>query len=124
MAGQQVNRISFDFAFTILTSEGVEIRFAQPFTLVNSSGTSCLIEPEHIDGGGARLFSLLRADIESASVDADKGSLMMHFASGGSLECQCHEYYEAWSVTTQAGEIWISQPGGGLAHWPPQDARN
>ncbi|MFF1830766.1 DUF6188 family protein [Paenarthrobacter sp. NPDC058040] len=114
---QEVSRVSFDYGFTILTDEGVEVRLERPFSYRDAAGGHRLIDPEQRPSNSAPLLDLLGAGISSMTANDEGGDLTIDFVDGCSLHCPVDDSFEAWAVSAPDGGKWISMPGGGVARW-------
>lgn len=118
LEGQEVGRLSFDYAVVIETVDGTELRIETPFQI--SSGDSTHqdeVHPDRLDETGHAVVCLLRQQIVRASIDKS-GALDLRFARGQRLECPPDARFEAWTLVAAAGERMVCMPGGGVAHWP------
>jgi hypothetical protein len=118
VSGQDVSRITFDYALTIETSGGIELRFESRFRLVDRDGVEEVEgEPESLDVTGGAIVKLLHKPIDELTVDGS-GVLTVSFTTGRRLVCDPDERFEAWTLVTSTGERIVCMPGGGVAHWP------
>lgn len=116
--GQQVQRLCFDYAVSIETSDGAVLRIETPFQLSQSGEDPFqTVDPEHLEQSGSSLFSLINGEIGSASI-SDWGALSIRFAKGQLLLCEPNSQFEAWSIASPSGEQMVCLPGGGVAVWP------
>jgi len=118
IVGQSVERVSFDYAVTLLTDDGAEIRIETVFSLRAPSGESVVVDPSQ-PGRGAELMmaSILHNMITGVAVDEEVGSLVLDLMNGARLEVAPSESYEAWTFTGDHGLRVVAQPGGGVSTW-------
>jgi len=117
LRGQVVERIMFDYSATLVLSSAAEVRIEQAFLLEDADKPVGLgpISPEAPEGSG-RVLGVLHQQVVAAEVDG-LGQLRMRFGNGLVLTCAPSEAFEAWSLTLVDGELFVCQPGGGIAHW-------
>lgn len=117
IVGQSVERVAFDFAVTLITDDGAEIRIETAFTLRTPNGASAVIDPAEPGDPAAVLTSVLHEMITGATANDATGSLDLEFVHGGRVEVLPSDAYEAWSFTAQGGVRAVALPGGGLSIW-------
>jgi hypothetical protein len=120
IAGQSVERISFDYAVTLQTDGGAEIRIETEFSLRMPSGEVDVVEPERLGGGAERLTAILHEMITGASVAESDGTLVLEFVNRVELQVSSSEAYEAWTFTAPGGLKVVALPGGGVTSWDPE----
>jgi hypothetical protein len=116
LAGQAVSRVAFDYAVTLWTDGGGELRVETPFTITGGGGAAVRVVPAAAAGSAALLVGLLKINVETASV-ADDGTLRLRLAGGGTIEVGPDEQFEAWTFAGPKGEKAVCMPGGGLTTW-------
>lgn len=115
--GQEVSRLCLDYAVVIETVDGTKLRLETPFQISSGDAPSFQVDPDRLVDTGRAVVGLLRQQIAMALID-DSGFLSLHFTNGQRLQCEPDEQFEAWTLTTAAGERMVCLPGGGVAHWP------
>ena len=106
LKGQHARAAVADFAVTITTREGFELRIESDFDFTHESLAS-------IDG---RTILSARA--------SDDGTLTVDFDNNARLVVRPDLSYEAWTLAGPDGIIAVCTPGGGLTTWstqPPAD---
>ena len=119
MAGQTVERISFDYSVSMATSEGFEIRIETAFSIEDPSGHTCSGDPSRSGKHLSALLAVLHDTLTESKADDTTGLLVLKFASGRQVAVDPHRTYEAWTVAGPNGEKSVALPGGGLAFWQP-----
>jgi hypothetical protein len=118
LEGQEITRLCLDHSVVLQTADGAELRFETEFSLLCSAdAVASAIDPAALAGSGAAVVGLLHRRVEL--VTSDEGTIALVFSDGRRLECKPSSEFEAWSVTTAAGERWVCLPGGEVAHWQP-----
>lgn len=117
LEGQEVSRICLDFAVVLETADATELRLETRFQISERGSTSVEVDPDRLAESGGAVVGLLRQRIATASID-ESGVLSLRFTGGQRLQCEPDEQFEAWTLTTAAGERMVCLPGGGVAHWP------
>jgi hypothetical protein len=77
------------------------------------------VDPEHVGTHAELIVGLVHQTIVGVDI-VDTGELRLRLASGGVLTCRPDDRYEAWTLTLATQEMFVCQPGGGVAHWPPR----
>ena len=115
LEGQRVTQESVDFAVSLRTDAGYEVRIETDFSMHTpngdfdfSLGTSSL-EPD-------KFPSLLQHTVTS-SVAEKSGGMVLGFDDGASLRVEPHEEYEAWTIAGPHGKKIVCMPGGEVAVW-------
>ena len=116
LEGQEITRICLDFAVTLMTGDGAELQIGEPFTLTEGERTD-QVHPEQLATSDGSILGLVHQRITAATIE-EQGGLTLQFSNGQILTCPPGAEYEAWTLVSRAGERMVSQPGGGLAHWP------
>lgn len=119
IAAQTIDRPVFDYAVTLLTTEGSEIRLETRFFIHDPEGNEWVYDPEAMAPNTAALLSLLHDKVDTADADEVTGRLSLEFRSGSRLEAHPHPAFEAWTYVGPGGERCVCLPGGGLSYWPP-----
>jgi hypothetical protein len=114
--GQEVIRICFDSAFTVLTSGDCELRVETESVLCVSTGVHVSFDPESPDVVASHLIRLVRDVITEAEVGRF-GVLVVEFGSGVKLTVRPDEEYEAWGFVGPKGKRVTCLPGGEIAVW-------
>lgn len=117
IVGQSVERVSFDYAVTVMTDGGAEIRIETAFTVRAPSGESVLVDPERPGKGAELITAILHDMITGAAAEDEIGSLVLDLMNGSRLEVAPSESYEAWAFTGDHGLRVVAQPGGGISTW-------
>lgn len=117
IVGQSVERVSFDYAVTLLTDGGAEIRIETAFSLRAPSGESVVVDPSQPGRGTELVISILHNMITGVTVEEQVGSLVLDLMNGARLEVAPTESYEAWTFTGDHGLRIVAQPGGGVSMW-------
>ena len=118
LEGQEISRICLDYAVTLVTVDGTELRIESRFRLTSADGSRLVeIDPNNLSDTGEPVVNLLHQMVVLATM-AESGALALRFARGERIECEPDEQFEAWTLVTAAGERMVCLPGGGIAHWP------
>ena len=108
----------FDYAITLLTDKGAEIRIETDFSLRNPGGPIAVtISPEMRDQAAVILPAVLHETIRAAAASNETGTLVLDFVHGVRLEVAANPDYEAWTVAAENGSKVVALPGGGLSTW-------
>jgi hypothetical protein len=113
---QEITRILIDLAVTFETESGAQLRVESPILLFHEPAAPIKIDPHEPAASGNEIVALLRKRIKDASISLD-GTLTIAFEAGPRLEIACDKRYEAWTLSTQTGELLVSMPGGEVAYW-------
>lgn len=117
LAGQSVSRVAFDYAITLLTDRGAELRFETEVSLLGvGTATKISIAPAAAADGASLLVGLLNREVEAASID-DDGTLRLALGGGAKVEVAPHAAFEAWTFAGPKGEKAVCMPGGELTTW-------
>lgn len=116
LAGQSVSSLTFDYAITLLTDGGSELRFEAMFSLIDAGTAITSIAPAAAAESASQLVGLLNREIEAASMD-DDGTLRLFLGGGARVEVAPDEEFEAWTFAGPKGEKAVCLPGGGLTTW-------
>jgi len=116
LTGQRVTRVCFDYALTLLTAGGFELRIETLFSMSDAAGHRRDVEPTEIGVNAGSLLALLNQTVTSCSTAAF-GALHLSFETGAVLSIEPHPAFEAWTITGSRGERAVCLPGGGLANW-------
>ncbi len=118
LEGQEISRICLDYAVTLETTDGTELRIETVFRLMSADGSrSVEIDPSNLGDTGEPVLHLLHQQVVLATV-AESGTLTLTCMRGERMECEPDQEFEAWTLVTAAGERMVCLPGGGIAHWP------
>jgi hypothetical protein len=123
LEGQVVTRVCLDHSVTLLTTDGSELKLESAFSIAppNSSPPG-EVRPPNLETTAELVVRLLHQQIALVTVTT-RGHLTLQFASGHVVACSPSEVFEAWTLTSSAGEQIICLPGGGLARWPPMNSK-
>jgi hypothetical protein len=116
-----VTQLRFDFAFTLVIDQGLDIRIESPFIFREPNASQTLLAPEH----NGTLGSLLRLH-QAKVVRADAlrvGQLEIDFEDGSAIVVEPDGNFENFNVRTPDGEMLIGLPSGGIARFPAKSAR-
>jgi hypothetical protein len=116
LRGQEVTRVCFDAALTVLTSGDCELRVETEAVLRIPAGDHVYFDPESPDEASAHLVRLARDVITVAEVGR-AGDLVIEFESGTKLTVRPDEEYEAWGLVGPKGKRVTCMPGGDIAVW-------
>ncbi|MGH3799086.1 MAG: DUF6188 family protein [Pseudonocardiaceae bacterium] len=119
LEGQSVTHETVDYAVTLNTNAGFEIRIETDFFLSTPEGNFDL-SPDSSDTQAAQGRALLHQTVTS-SVAEESGVLSLDFSNGLRLRVDPHDSYEAWTVAGPGGMKVVSMPGGELAVWSPEN---
>lgn len=119
LAGQTISRIVFDFAITLATEEGSELRIETRFSFRDPAGMLWIVEPSGVGPVAVPLLSLLHGVIDTSVAREDSGNLILQLRDGSRIEVCSDVAFEAWTFAGPTGEKLISSPGGGLSYWSP-----
>lgn len=115
LASQSVSRVSFDFAISLLTDMGTEVRIQTPFTLIVESG-SLELDPQSRSAEISNMLRLLDSKVVDSSIE-ESGLLTLEFDSGIGIRIEPHGDFEAWTIAGADGSKVVCLPGGGLTTW-------
>lgn len=113
--GQTITNQVFDYAMSVTTDAGFELRVENDYALGTSMG-SWNLSPESGNADPERVLSLTGRTISSATTDRS-GTLNVIFADGHHLTVRSDVDYEAWSLAGPGGRKVVCMPGGDLAVW-------
>ena|SRR5450432_3013239 len=116
LTSQLVTRISFDYAITLLTEEGIELRLETQFTFTEPDSEPIVIDPERPDAAAMKVLSLRHKVIRAFDI-AESGNLILAVESGSGIRTEPDDDYDAWTIAGLRGEKVVCLPGGGLAIW-------
>jgi hypothetical protein len=117
IVGQSVERVSFDYAVTLLTNAGAEIKIETAFSLRGPRKQTIFVDPIRPVGATELTISILHMKLADATVDQVAGSVVLIFDNCARLEGPADESYEAWTFAGDNGIKIVSQPGGGVNTW-------
>ncbi len=117
IANQVVQQISFDYAITLRTDDGSQIRIETEFSIQDMEGRSIAIDPSGAGDSCTDVLSLLHETITDAAADEGTGSLSLTFGNGSLARADAHDSYEAWTFDGPRGFKCVALPGGGLSWW-------
>jgi hypothetical protein len=120
LAGQEISQVCVDYGVLLRTADGGELRIESNFYVSNRASRS-LINPQQLCESASMVVGLLRQRIMSAVIDA-QGRLLLDLLNGARVECEPSSDFEAWTLTTPAGEQFVSLPGGQVARWSGQSS--
>jgi hypothetical protein len=115
LEGQRVTQERVDFALSLRTDAGYEVRIETDFSMHTPNGDfefslgATSLEPD-------KFPSLLDQTI-TASKAEESGALVLAFGNGTSLRVEPHEEYEAWTIAGPHGKKIVCMPHGELAVW-------
>jgi hypothetical protein len=121
ISGDLVTRVSFDFAITLHTDSGNELRLETDFDFIPAIGDPVHIVPANAQEKASVILCLLNARVLSAVANDQNGELAIDFGPAGRLLVPAEGSYEAWALTSQHGLAYNAIAGGGLAAWPHPD---
>ncbi|UOE42911.1 DUF6188 family protein [Agromyces larvae] len=120
-----ITRVSFDFAVTLLLSNGAEMRIETEGVFTPPIGDEVGFDPEDARPVAGVLLGLLREDVSLAEA-GDHGALRIRTKTGMEVNVVSSPDYEAWGIVWPDGRRVICMPGGELAIWdlPEQHERS
>lgn len=118
--GQRVTKACFDYAVTLATESGFELRFETSFVVRDASGALTTIEPDAPGHTATHVLELLRRIIDHAHIEKS-GTLILTFVDGWELEASPHSHYEAWTLVGPSGQRIVCSPGGEISEWGPSN---
>lgn len=117
---QSVTQVRFDYAVTLLTDDGTQLRVESRFALRESaSGDSLFVDPERAGPYASKIVALLGKRIVESVIEPG-GSIEIEFEGGINLRVEPDAHYEAWDLNVGDGSKAVCLPGGGLAIWDPK----
>lgn len=119
---QRVERVSFDYAITLLTDIGAELRIGSAFLLRDADSAEVSLNPGDFSAAGELLSRVLHQRIVTATAEDAGGALRIEFGNGTRIDVSPSPTFEAWTFVTATGMRSVSLPGGGLAIWESPDA--
>lgn len=117
IAGDFVERVAIDFAITLTTDNGAELRIETQFTWCSKDGTPEGIDPAEPVELTALVPSVLHKKITVATASDDTGALTIEFLDGSRINVPPNSMYEAWSLTRRDGMRVVAAPDGELSIW-------
>lgn len=115
LESQTVTQVSADFAVSLVTDAGYEVRIETDFSMHTPDGDfNFSLGADAIDP--ASVHSLLRQTVVS-SVAEESGALALAFSDGIRLRVEPHQVYEAWTIAGPGGKKVVCMAGGELAVW-------
>lgn len=114
-SGQTLTQLRFDYAVTLLGSDGDRLRIEAPIT-VRVAGFDALVRADDCATSGAIMLGLLHQVCVSAGL-ADDATLTMTFENGDHLIVHPDPDYEAWSLNRADGSMLVAGPGDRLSEF-------
>lgn len=114
--GTEVTQVVFDYAVTLRTSDGSELRIESEFSLRLADGSSLKIKPPQVGDAARLLVQLFGRHVRCSDVIED-GVLFITFDSGVGLRILPSSVYEAWTFVGGDGRRLVANPAGGLTEW-------
>jgi hypothetical protein len=111
--------VCFDYAVTLSTDSGFEIRVETPFVLRDGSGGEVRINPEAPGDLAPRVLQLLHQLVDL--VVRTTGELVMSFEGDHVITVSPDPRFEAWTLVGPKGQRVVCNPGGGTSEWSPSD---
>lgn len=116
LVGQQIYLVGFDFAFSLLTNDKVDIKIEGAFWLSLHSTEPIRVEPSTYAPAAGNLVSLHFSVIAKSEIIS--GELRLSFDNGISIQVDSDPAYEAWTISGPRGLL-VSQAGGEVSYYPP-----
>jgi Family of unknown function (DUF6188) len=116
LVGQSISRVAFDYAVTLLTDGGAELRIETAFSIATREEAAAVVEPSVATEQASALVRLIGCEVELADAGSD-GSLRLAFSGGRTIEVLPHPEFEAWTFAGADGAKAVSVPGGSLTTW-------
>jgi len=116
IAGHSISRISFDYAFSLSTADGAELRIETAFEFIVGDERPALVEPSCAVEQSRALVRLLHREIEASHI-TETGELLLRIEGGTTIRVSPHDEFEAWTFAGANGEKAVCMPGGVLATW-------
>ena len=118
LEGQRVTRACFDYAATLCTESGFELRLGTTFVIRDPDGLATTIQPDAPGMAAVQVLALLHGAVDIVEVQPS-GLLTVSFVDGQELLVRPHPEYEAWTIVGPRGERTVCIPGGGISEWSP-----
>jgi hypothetical protein len=115
LQGQRVIRETIDFAVSLRTDAGYEIRIETDFSMHTREGNFTF--PLDVGLEREEFHSLLNQVLISSTAE-ESGTLTLAFADGTTIRVEPNETYEAWTIAGPRGRKIVCMPHGELASWP------
>jgi hypothetical protein len=120
LEGQRVTKVCFDYAVTLATESGFELRLETLFVIHDPDDEQASVDPEAPRELAAHVLEILQQLIDSADVEPS-GALTVRFVDGHEIVVPPHPEFEAWSVVGPSGQRVVCLPGGGFSEWSSID---
>lgn len=117
LTSQRVTLVCFDYAITLVTDGGIQLRLETQFTLTEPDSEPIVIDPQQPGAAALKMLGLLHQVIRSFSVAEESGTLVLIAEGGSELRIEANDAFEAWTIAGRRGEKVVCLPGGGLAIW-------
>jgi hypothetical protein len=113
--GQQVTRIEFDYAVTLIFIDG-SILVIETGLEISRAGEMRRINADGFVEHSAAILDVLHAVLVSGDIDSN-GKLILNFDNGTSFLIPANPDYEAWNFCSPEGLRMVCSPGGGVVKW-------
>lgn len=114
--GHQVHSVNLDYAVSLLTDGGVELRIESAFSVCTPSDQVAEIDPERLGSSLGGLVFILHHTVVGAVVHED-ATLVLDFENSARVEVGANQAYEAWTLVGSHGLRVVMGPGGVLSTW-------
>jgi YD repeat-containing protein len=115
-AGEEISRVAFDWAVTLLTAEGSELRVEGPFDLTVDGSTTQGVDPSHVAPHAASLVRQLRRRVTAVRV-LDGGGLELRIDGDFSMLVHPGHEFEAWTYNGSDDSKAVGMPDGDVETW-------
>ena len=113
--GEEITRVSFDYAVSLLFLNGIELRIEAPFSIYDADAV-VTVDPEGEPLLAGVALRLSRRVVQDAAVTVTG---VLEIAVSGDLVVRVppSKKYESWDMSGPHGVMVVSIPGGELAVW-------
>ena len=119
-AGEEISRVAFEnWAVTLSTEEGSELRVEGPFDLTVDGSTTGRVDPSHVAPHAASLLRQLRRRVTAVRV-LDGGGLELRINGDFSMLVHPGHEFEAWTYNGSDDSVAVGLPGGDVGTWRPR----
>lgn len=116
--GESIELISFDFAITLRTDRGTELRLETGVELQLPKEDVLWVGPPRFDGADQLIRTLLHRRIEMVEIDPE-GVLHLRLENKVQIVVPPSLEYESWTLNRSDGTLLTSAPDGEVISWGP-----
>jgi hypothetical protein len=116
IAGQTFSRVAFDYALSVYTDGGAEIRIEGSFDMRSGDSLPATLNPSDMAAEAPLILRNLQQPIRLANVE-ESGQLTLKIGEELLLCIKPDMDYEAWEYVDAEERRVVCLPGGGIATW-------